>query len=446
MKQNLPNINNESYSVSECSKYTLFGGTTVIQIRPVGDQPVTALVTNTGFLTTKGSLVRDILYPKQINFKFQADAMKFVLLMACIAVLGFVLLLRSFILMGIEPAIFIDRFLNLIVICVPPALPAAMSCGVAFAIFRLKNQRIFCISPPRVNLSGRITTFVFDKTGTLTEDGLSVQGFRCVKASDNKIAFKDFYTDVKELNPPLAKWWETKQAKDFRSLHSTLFLESLACCCGVTYVNGSLIGDPLDVKMFQSTGWILDEAQTSPSLDNTINNEAVEIVATLYPPELQQSSSYSNASSRSESSQSYVSELVRRFDFSSALQRMSVICRNQIDKQFLAFVKGSPEKIQELCDPSTLPTNYEEVLEVYTKEGFRVIALATKPLPEMTYKLAMGVHRKDVESSLTFLGLLIMENKLKKETPGTIENLQKCKVKTVMATGDNVLTAISVAR
>jgi cation-transporting ATPase 13A3/4/5 len=64
----------------------------------------------------------------------------------------------------------------------------------------------------------------------------------------------------------------------------------------------------------------------------------------------------------------------------------------------------------------------------------------------MTYKLALGIPRSDVESNLTFLGLLVMENKLKKETPGTIENLQKCKVKTVMATGDNVLTAISVAR
>lgn len=166
--------------MAECSKYTLFGGTSVIQIRPVGDQPVTALVTNTGFLTTKGSLVRDILYPKPINFKFQADAMKFVLLMACIAIIGFICLIGSFIRNGIEAKTFIDRFLNLIVICVPPALPAAMSCGVAFAIFRLKQQRIFCISPPRVNLSGRITTFVFDKTGTLTEDGLSVQGFRCV--------------------------------------------------------------------------------------------------------------------------------------------------------------------------------------------------------------------------------------------------------------------------
>jgi len=52
-----------------------------------------------------------------------------------------------------------------------------------------------------------------------------------------------------------------------------------------------------------------------------------------------------------------------------------------------------------------------------------VIALATKPLPEMTFKLAMGIPRGDVESNLKFLGLLVMENKLKPQTPGTIENL-----------------------
>jgi P-type E1-E2 ATPase len=49
-----------------------------------------------------------------------------------------------------------------------------MSVGVAFAIIRLKKSSIFCISPPRVNVSGRISTFVFDKTGTLTEDGLEI--------------------------------------------------------------------------------------------------------------------------------------------------------------------------------------------------------------------------------------------------------------------------------
>lgn len=34
----------------------------------------------------------------------------------------------------------------------------------------------------------------------------------------------------------------------------------MASCTAVTYVNGELVGDPLDVSMFKSTGWILDEA------------------------------------------------------------------------------------------------------------------------------------------------------------------------------------------
>ena len=53
--------------------------------------------------------------------------------------------------------------------------------------------------------------------------------------------------------------------------------------------------------------------------------------------------------------------------------------------------------------------------------------------------------RDDVESNLTFLGLLVMENKMKDVTKGVIDTLTECEVKTIMATGDNVLIAISVA-
>ena len=51
-----------------------------------------------------------------------------------------------------------------------------------------------------------------------------------------------------------------------------------------------------------------------------------------------------------------------------------------------------------------------------------------------------------MEANLTFLGLLVMENKMKAETTAVIESLLECEVGTIMATGDNVLTAISVAR
>jgi len=56
-----------------------------------------------------------------------------------------------------------------------------MTVGTVFAINRLKKKRIYCISPPRVNVSGRVNLMVFDKTGTLTEDGLQVFGYRGVE-------------------------------------------------------------------------------------------------------------------------------------------------------------------------------------------------------------------------------------------------------------------------
>jgi cation-transporting P-type ATPase 13A2 len=74
------------------------------------------------------------------------------------------------------------RCLDLVTITIPPTLPAVMTVGTAFSIYRLKKLKIFCISPPRVNVTGRVSIMVLDKTGTLTEDGLQVLGFRsCTK-------------------------------------------------------------------------------------------------------------------------------------------------------------------------------------------------------------------------------------------------------------------------
>jgi P-type E1-E2 ATPase len=40
----------------------------------------------------------------------------------------------------------------------------------------LKKKQIYCISPPRINISGKLKLVCFDKTGTLTEDGLDLWG------------------------------------------------------------------------------------------------------------------------------------------------------------------------------------------------------------------------------------------------------------------------------
>jgi len=82
----------------------------------------------------------------------------------------------------------------------------------------------------------------------------------------------------------------------------------------------------------------------------------------------------------------------------------------------------------------------------YTEKGFRVLALAYRPLPAMTYPKMQRASREDLEKNLQFLGLLIMGNMLKPETTPIIETLLSANIRTVMITGDNMLTALSVAR
>lgn len=45
-----------------------------------------ALVIRTGYLTTKGELVRSILYPPPADFKFETDSYKFIAMLSLIAV------------------------------------------------------------------------------------------------------------------------------------------------------------------------------------------------------------------------------------------------------------------------------------------------------------------------------------------------------------------------
>lgn len=51
-----------------------------------------------------------------------------------------------------------------------------------------------------------------------------------------------------------------------------------------------------------------------------------------------------------------------------------------------------------------------------------------------------------IEDDLIFEGLIILQNALKPETTPVIRELHAAKIRTVMVTGDNVNTAISVSR
>lgn len=97
-------------------------------------------------------------------------------------------------------------------------------------------------------------------------------------------------------------------------------------------------------------------------------------------------------------------------------------------------------------DLSVVPVDYEDLLNFYTHRGFRVIACATKHIETLNWTMVEKISRQDTESDLDFLGFIIFENKLKSSTTGVIDEINEAKIRNIMCTGDNILTAISVAR
>ena len=93
-----------------------------------------------------------------------------------------------------------------------------------------------------------------------------------------------------------------------------------------------------------------------------------------------------------------------------------------------------------------VPVDYEDLLNFYTHRGFRVIACATKHIETLDWINVEKMKRQDAECDLDFLGFIIFENKLKSSTTGVIDELNDANIREIMCTGDNILTAISVAR
>lgn len=78
------------FDQKEHSRHVLFSGTKIIQTRYIGSEKVLAIVINTGNITAKGGLVRSILYPPPVDYKFEQDSYKFIMLLGVVAFFGFI--------------------------------------------------------------------------------------------------------------------------------------------------------------------------------------------------------------------------------------------------------------------------------------------------------------------------------------------------------------------
>ncbi|KAJ2941027.1 hypothetical protein O0L34_g13157 [Tuta absoluta] len=406
---------NQPFDLKEHAHSVLFCGTHVIQARYYNNEPVKALVLRTGYNTSKGQLVRSILYPVPADFKFDRDSYKFIVILAFIAAigLGYTIALKAY--RGLTPGDIALKALDIITIVIPPALPAAMTVGRLYAVSRLKKARVSCLNTRAVNVSGSIDCMCFDKTGTLTEDGLDMWGVVPISVATDPPRLGRAVRDPATLN----------------DLHDLKL--GMASCHSLTLLNGELSGDPLDLKMFESTRWTLEE----PDVPESANYEI--LTPTIVKPKKTANINVDDIHMPLELG------IVRSQQFVSSLQRSSVVVRVLGEDILRVYCKGAPEKIASLCRTETVPDNLNEVLSSYAEKGYRVIALSTRVM-ETTMKQLRTMTREEIEIDLEFLGLVILENRLKAATTDIIRELKEANIHVVMITGDNVHTAVSVAK
>lgn len=165
-----------SYGPDRSAACTLYGGTAVAQARAPKGEPALAMVVRTRFYSAKGQLLRSILFPREQAEAFISDSLKFIIVMLCACMGLFVWAAIVLARIGAPPGRIFVRFLDMITVAVPPALPACLTIATVFSIGRLRKRGVFVTGPHTITVAGQLDVICFDKTGTLTEQGLELQG------------------------------------------------------------------------------------------------------------------------------------------------------------------------------------------------------------------------------------------------------------------------------
>ncbi|KAG7661463.1 SPF1 [[Candida] subhashii] len=372
----------------------LHGGTMALQVTPPESNPIVpaapdhgalAVVTKTGFETSQGSLVRMMIFSSERVSVGNKEAFLFILFLLIFAIAASWYVWVEGTKMGrIQSKLILDCII-VITSVVPPELPMELTMAVNSSLSKLQKQYVYCTEPFRIPLAGRIDVCCFDKTGTLTAEDLVFEGLAGFNVDDIHHLYKG------EEAPENTTYV-------LGAAHALVRLD-----------DGEVVGDPMEQATLKAVHWQVGAHDTVEK-----KNGGTKKI-----------------------------KILRRFQFSSALKRMSSISsiNGLYGKNFVA-AKGAPETIRTMIVDA--PDNYEEIYKSFTRSGSRVLALAYKHIDASVN--VNKVKREDIESNLHFAGFIVFHCPLKDDAIKTIKMLNESSHRSVMITGDNPLTACHVAK
>ena len=312
---------------------------------------------------------------------------------------------------------------SLAIAAVPEGLPAVVTICLALGMQRMIRRHALIRKLPAVETLGCATVICSDKTGTLTQNEMTVvqgwAGGKSIKLSG-------------EGYNPVGQFFLNNQPFDpLQDRTASLLLHGAVLC------NDAKLEETAGEK--GEKGWRMIGDPT----------EGAMVVAGakggLFRDDLEK-----------------MLPRVMEIPFDSDRKRMTTIHRTQGKGEHgpgfdlppvLAFVKGAPDIVLNLCDGilkdgKVVPAGEEETKAVLkankdmAQQALRVLGIAYRPMDN----IPESCDSDHVEKKLTFVGLLGMIDPPRPEVKAAVKVAQRAGLKSVMVTGDYKDTAEAVAR
>ncbi|MGV8142288.1 MAG: calcium-translocating P-type ATPase, PMCA-type [Candidatus Pacearchaeota archaeon] len=298
----------------------------------------------------------------------------------------------------IDSRVWLLTAVALAVAAVPEGLPAVVTISLAIGVKRMLKKNSLIRRLPSVETLGETTVICCDKTGTLTKNEMTVRNI-FVNNKDYSISGEGY-----SLNGAISVYGSKFAEKD------SLILRIGALCNNselhISGANNTITGDPTEAALLVSAA--------KAGLEYKKLREQYE--------------------------------RVNEVPFDSTRKMMSTVHKD--GKNFLVYTKGAPERVLAKCSRALINGRSvilnekirKEILAKnaqYADNALRVLAFAYKSISKNT---------DDVESHLTFVGLQAMIDPPKIEVKDYILRSKESGIRVVMITGDNIHTAVAIAK
>ncbi len=132
---------------------------------------------------------------------------------------------------------------------------------------------------------------------------------------------------------------------------------------------------------------------------------------------------------------------IKEYPLSKQLFAMTQVWENTLDNTYAVFSKGAPEAIISNCKLNDVEAKkYLAVVNEMASKGYRVIAVAASITTQQT------LPESQVDFSNTFIGLIGLEDPIRKEVPEAIKQCYEAGINVIMITGDYPATASNIAQ